>query len=70
MPLSSKMANLVLVLLALMASSMTRPPQAARISPAEKLIAARAPLQAGLPGEPIYGMTPLAGLPKGWQQDQ
>ncbi|MBB1074143.1 hydroxymethylglutaryl-CoA lyase [Rhodoferax sp. 4810] len=32
----------------------------------EKLIAARAPLQAGLPGEPIYGMTPLAGLPKGW----
>lgn len=34
----------------------------------EKLIAARAPLQAGLPGEPVYGMTPLAGLPKGWQQ--
>jgi len=32
----------------------------------EKLIAARVPLQAGLPGEPIYGMTPLAGLPKGW----
>lgn len=32
----------------------------------EKLIAAREPLQAGLPGEPIYGMTPLAGLPKGW----
>ncbi len=32
----------------------------------EKLIAARAPLQAGLPGEPLYGMTPLAGLPKGW----
>lgn len=32
----------------------------------DKLIAARAPLQAGLPGEPIYGMTPLAGLPKGW----
>jgi hydroxymethylglutaryl-CoA lyase len=32
----------------------------------EKLMAARAPLQAGLPGEPIYGMTPLAGLPKGW----
>ena len=31
-----------------------------------KLIAARAPLQAGLPGEPLYGMTPLAGLPKGW----
>ncbi len=31
-----------------------------------KLIAARAALQAGLPGEPIYGMTPLAGLPKGW----
>jgi hydroxymethylglutaryl-CoA lyase len=34
----------------------------------DKLIAARAPLQAGLPGEPIYGMTPLAGVPKGWQQ--
>ncbi|MBP9148520.1 MAG: hydroxymethylglutaryl-CoA lyase [Rhodoferax sp.] len=34
----------------------------------DKLIAARQPLQAGLPGEPIYGMTPLAGLPKGWAQ--
>ena len=33
-----------------------------------KLIAARAALQAGLPGEPIYGMTPEAGLPKGWTQ--
>ncbi|WP_394787199.1 hydroxymethylglutaryl-CoA lyase [Rhodoferax sp.] len=32
----------------------------------KKLIAARAPLQAGLPGEPIYGMTPEAGLPKGF----
>ncbi|MFC5496368.1 hydroxymethylglutaryl-CoA lyase [Caenimonas terrae] len=32
----------------------------------EKLIAARAPLKAGLPGEPVYGMTPEAGLPKGW----
>jgi hydroxymethylglutaryl-CoA lyase len=32
----------------------------------EKLIAARAALQSGLPGEPIYGMTPEAGLPKGW----
>ena len=31
-----------------------------------RLMAARAPLQAGLPGEPIYGMTPEAGLPKGW----
>ena len=30
------------------------------------LIAARQTLQAGLPGEPLYGMTPLAGLPKGW----
>jgi hydroxymethylglutaryl-CoA lyase len=30
----------------------------------DKLLAARAPLQAGLPGEPIYGMTPEAGLPK------
>lgn len=33
-----------------------------------RLIAARAPLQAGLPGEPLYGMTPDAGLPKGWRQ--
>ncbi len=31
-----------------------------------QLIAARQPLQAGLPGEPVYGMTPEAGLPKGW----
>jgi hydroxymethylglutaryl-CoA lyase len=30
------------------------------------LIAAREPLRAGLPGEPLYGMTPEAGLPKGW----
>jgi hydroxymethylglutaryl-CoA lyase len=34
----------------------------------EKLIAARAPLMAGLPGEPVYGMTPQAGLPKGFVQ--
>jgi len=33
-----------------------------------KLLAARNLLQAGLPQEPLYGMTPLAGLPKGWQQ--
>ncbi len=32
------------------------------------LIAARAPLAAGLPGEPLYGMTPEAGLPKGFAQ--
>ncbi|MBL8327605.1 MAG: hydroxymethylglutaryl-CoA lyase [Rubrivivax sp.] len=32
-----------------------------------RLMAARDPLAAGLPGEPIYGMTPLAGLPKGWR---
>jgi hydroxymethylglutaryl-CoA lyase len=32
----------------------------------ERLIAARAVLQAGLPGEPLYGMTPEAGLPKGF----
>ena len=31
------------------------------------LMAAREALQAGLPDEPLYGMTPLAGLPKGWQ---
>jgi hydroxymethylglutaryl-CoA lyase len=34
----------------------------------ERLMAARVPLQAGLPGEPVYGMTPEAGLPKGWVQ--
>ena len=34
----------------------------------ERLIAAREPLKAGLPGEPLYGMTPEAGLPKGFQQ--
>jgi hydroxymethylglutaryl-CoA lyase len=32
------------------------------------LIAAREALKAGLPGEPIYGMTPEAGLPKGFHQ--
>ncbi len=32
----------------------------------DKLIRARALLQAGLPGEPLYGMTPDAGLPKGF----
>jgi hydroxymethylglutaryl-CoA lyase len=31
-----------------------------------QLMAAREPLKAGLPGEPLYGMTPEAGLPKGW----
>lgn len=31
-----------------------------------QLIAARQPLMAGLPGEPVYGMLPEAGLPKGW----
>ncbi|MCG2592193.1 hydroxymethylglutaryl-CoA lyase [Ramlibacter sp. XY19] len=34
----------------------------------DKLLEARAPLQAGLPGEPVYGMLPEAGLPKGWKQ--
>lgn len=34
----------------------------------ELLLAARAPLMAGLPGEPIYGMTPEAGVPKGFVQ--
>jgi hydroxymethylglutaryl-CoA lyase len=34
-----------------------------------KLIAARAPLAQGLPGEPLYGMTPEAGLPKGFVQE-
>ena len=31
-----------------------------------RLMAAREPLKVGLPGEPLYGMTPEAGLPKGW----
>lgn len=34
----------------------------------ERLIAARGPLQAGLPGEPLYGMTPQAGPPKAFMQ--
>ena len=34
----------------------------------EKLFAARAPLSDGLPGEPLYGMTPEAGVPKGFTQ--
>ncbi|HEY0822477.1 MAG TPA: hydroxymethylglutaryl-CoA lyase [Ramlibacter sp.] len=33
------------------------------------LIAAREPLAQGLPGEPLYGMTPEAGLPKGFAQE-
>ena len=32
----------------------------------ERLIAAREPLKQGLPGEPLYGMTPEAGLPTGF----
>ena len=34
----------------------------------EKLIEARRPLTAGLPGEPLYGMTAEAGIPKGFHQ--
>ncbi len=34
----------------------------------DKRIAARAPLMAGLPGEPVSGMVPEAGLPQGWSQ--
>jgi hydroxymethylglutaryl-CoA lyase len=34
----------------------------------DTLMAARGPLKAGLPGEPVYGMTPEAGLPKGFIQ--
>lgn len=34
-----------------------------------RLMAAREVLKAGLPGEPIYGMTPEAGLPKGFMQE-
>jgi hydroxymethylglutaryl-CoA lyase len=36
----------------------------------DKLIAAREPLKTGLPGEPIYGMTAEAGVPKGFVQQQ
>lgn len=36
----------------------------------EKLMAVRAYLQAGLPDEPLYGMTPEVGLPKGWTQER
>lgn len=35
-----------------------------------RLFAARLPLQEGLPGEQIYGMTPMAGLPQGWFKDE
>jgi hydroxymethylglutaryl-CoA lyase len=35
----------------------------------QRLIAARDPLAKGLPGEPLYGMTPEAGLPKGFVQE-
>lgn len=35
----------------------------------QALMAARALLQAGLPDEPLYGMTPEAGLPMGWTQE-
>ena len=34
-----------------------------------RLIEARAELAAGLPGEPLYGMTPDAGLPMGFTQE-
>nr|WP_225782755.1 hydroxymethylglutaryl-CoA lyase [Xenophilus sp. Marseille-Q4582] len=33
----------------------------------ERLLAAREALREGLPGEPLYGMTPEAGLPLGFQ---
>ena len=33
----------------------------------ERLLEARALLEAFLPNEPLYGMTPAAGLPKGFQ---
>ena len=33
----------------------------------EVLIRAREALKAGLPGEPVYGMTPEAGLTKGFR---
>lgn len=33
----------------------------------DKLFATRIPLAEGLPGEPLYGMTPEAGMPKGFK---
>ena len=36
----------------------------------ERLIAARGPLMDGLPGEPLYGMTPEAGVPTGFMQER
>jgi hydroxymethylglutaryl-CoA lyase len=36
----------------------------------EKLMLAREALRVGLPGEPLHGMTPEAGLPQGWTQRQ
>lgn len=36
----------------------------------DRLFAARAPLAEGLPGEPLYGMTPEAGLPPGFHQQE
>ena len=33
-----------------------------------RLVAAREALKAGLPGEPLYGMSPEAGLPRGWNR--
>jgi hydroxymethylglutaryl-CoA lyase len=35
----------------------------------ERLMLARDVLQAGLPGEALYGMTPAAGLPKGFTKE-
>ena len=35
----------------------------------DKLLLAREQLRAGLPQEPLYGMTPEAGLPLGWKQE-
>ncbi|PLC50606.1 hydroxymethylglutaryl-CoA lyase [Pollutimonas subterranea] len=35
----------------------------------EKLLEARISLAAGLPGQPLYGMTPEAGLPIGFKQE-
>lgn len=36
----------------------------------QRLLAAREPLAAGLPGEPLYGMLPAAGLPQGFVQER
>ena len=50
-------------------SSCSRPWACAPASTFKNSSRRGAPLMAGLPGEPVYGMTPEAGLPKGFVQE-